>query len=544
VATLYAAHNGSRDDSVSGTWPEVFVVGVTDVVDAVGRGLLRTLVPAPGVTVTDVVIAEPGDRAADLRGDLVVGAGVADGAGAVELIERAAAAGAAGVVLRRTPARARGVRAAAKRTAIALLELDESASLVHAVRVIQGVVDRASAPDTAQADPGGEADLLALADAAAALVDGPVTIEDAQSRVLAYSSRQDVTDTARVSTVLGRRVPAPLVAHMRSRGVFRRLARSDEPFLVPPGPGQEMPRFVVPVRAGAEWLGSIWAVIDRPPPADAVAELRRTASVVALHLLRNRALADLTRRLSAERLRTLLGGGPVDPAAGTWLPAGPWRVVVLGPTGPAAGSGGVEADLDVWESRFRRRGWRQPLLTDVGDVPYALVVARTEPGRPPAAGTWPWLAALAAESDWVVAGVAVDRPAQLVTSAHTAAQLAVLRGGDPGLGSVTTAEDQWAALTVTRAVGAIAAVSVDEVALAGPLAALADHDRRRHTAYLPSLAAWLDHPGEPTAAAKSLAVHVNTLRHRMTRMSEVAPLRLDDPTERLALRLLLAARGF
>ena len=54
---------------------------------------------------------------------------------------------------------------------------------------------------------------------------------------------------------------------------------------------------------------------------------------------------------------------------------------------------------------------------------------------------------------------------------------------------------------------------------------------------------WLDHPGEPTAAAKSLGVHVNTLRHRMVRMSEVAPLRLDDPTERLALRLQLAAVG-
>jgi DNA-binding PucR family transcriptional regulator len=36
-------------------------------------------------------------------------------------------------------------------------------------------------------------------------------------------------------------------------------------------------------------------------------------------------------------------------------------------------------------------------------------------------------------------------------------------------------------------------------------------------------------------------VHVNTLRHRMMRMSEVAPLRLDDPIERLALRIQLAA---
>ena len=37
------------------------MVAVADVVDALGGGLLRTLVPAPGVAVTDVVIAEPGD---------------------------------------------------------------------------------------------------------------------------------------------------------------------------------------------------------------------------------------------------------------------------------------------------------------------------------------------------------------------------------------------------------------------------------------------------------------------------------------------------
>ncbi len=528
------------------------MVAVADVVDALGGGLLRTLVPAPGVSVTDVVIAEPGDGAADLRGDLVIGAGVADATDAVELVERAGLAGAAGVILRRGTARARGVRAAAKRSGVALLELDDSASLVHAVGVIQGIVDRAAAPDSALVDPGGEADLLALADAAAALVDGPVTIEDAQSRVVAYSTRQDVTDTARVSTVLGRRVPAPVIAYMRSQGVFRRLVRSDEPFLVPPGPGLEMPRYVVPVRAGGEWLGSIWAVIDRTPPDDAVAELRRTASVVALHLLRNRALADLTRRLSAERLRTLLGGGPVDPAAAAWLPPGPWRAVALGPTGPVSASVGVDADLDVWESRFRRRGWRQPLLTELGDLPYAVVTTTTEPGRPAAAGTWPWLAALAAEAEesdpsspsgWVAAGVVVGAPVDLAASARSAAQVAGLRQDDPALGPASTAEDRWARLTVDRAVSAITGPGASPAALAGPVTALADHDRRRHTAYLRSLAAWLDHPGEPTAAAKSLGVHVNTLRHRMVRMSEVAPLRLDDPTERLALRLQLAAVG-
>ena len=524
------------------------MVGVPDVVAALGGGVLRTLVAVPGASVTDIVIAEPADHASDLRGDLVVGAAVTDGTAAVGLLERAGAAGAAGVVLRRGPARARGVRAAARRFGVALLELDDSASLVHLIGVVQNILDRAAAPDVAQADVGGDADLLALADAAAALADAPVTIEDAHSRVLAYSTRQDVTDTARVSTVLGRRVPAAVVAYLRSRGVFRRLVRSDQPFLVPPGPALEMPRYVVPVRAGGEWLGAIWAVVDEAPSDDVVTELRRTASVVALHLLRHRALADVTRRLSAERLRALLRDGRVDPAVTTWLPPGPWRVVVLGPTGPAPAASGVEGDLDVWESRFRRAGWRQPLFTDVDDLPYAVVAATAEPGRAPLSGTWPWLVDLVLASDasgertWVAAGVTATVPGDLAASARTAAQVARLRRDDPTLGIAPTAEEHWATLTVADAVAGVADRGPGDP-LAGPVAALAEHDRRRHTAYLVSLAAWLDHPGEPTAAAKSLGLHVNTLRHRMMRMSEVAPLQLDQPTERLALRLQLAARG-
>jgi hypothetical protein len=431
---------------------------------------------------------------------------------------------------------------------VALLELDDSASLVHLVGVVQDILDRSAAPDVAQADPGGEANLLALADAAAALVDAPVTIEDAHSRVLAYSTRHDVADTARVSTVLGRRVPAAVVAYLRSRGVFRRLARSDQPFLVPAGPALERPRYVVPVRAGGEWLGAMWAVVHDAPPDDVIAELRRTAAVVALHLLRNRALADITRRLSAERLRALLRGGPVDPAATTWLPPGPWRVVLLGPTGSATSAGSVEGDLDVWESRFRRAGWRQPLITDVDDLPYAIVAASAEPGRAPLSGTWPWLVDVVLsivdgdERTWVAAGVESRAPAELAASARTAAQVASLRRSDPALGTAPTAEEQWARLTVAYAVDALTARGSRD-ALLGPVAALAEHDHRRHTAYLVSLAAWLDHPGEPTAAARSLGVHVNTLRHRMVRMSEVALLHLHDPTERLALRLQLASRG-
>nr|MBA2695079.1 helix-turn-helix domain-containing protein [Actinomycetota bacterium] len=77
----------------------------------------------------------------------------------------------------------------------------------------------------------------------------------------------------------------------------------------------------------------------------------------------------------------------------------------------------------------------------------------------------------------------------------------------------------------------------------GPLAGLREHDERTGTAYLQTLAAWLDHPGEPGMDARALHVHPNTVRYRMQRMAELVELALADPEVRLALQLQLRALG-
>jgi DNA-binding PucR family transcriptional regulator len=105
-------------------------------------------------------------------------------------------------------------------------------------------------------------------------------------------------------------------------------------------------------------------------------------------------------------------------------------------------------------------------------------------------------------------------------------------------GTTTTVEDAWAAVTNARALGGI---WTEE--LLGPVGTLRDHDEAHHTAYLETVAAWLDHPGDPRAAAARIHVHPNTLRYRMQRLSGVVDLDLHDPETRLALRLQLRALG-
>lgn len=536
------------------------VITVTDLVESLGPGLLRTVVAARDAEVHDVALAEPGD-AAGQPGELVLGVGVADRAGALALLERAAEAAAAGVVLKDPVASdPRVVRAARRTTGPALIELRPHTSWAHVIWLLRGVIDRASAPDTSHlGTPGPHSDLFALADAAAEIIDAPVTVEDAQSRVLAYSARQDTTDPARVSTIVGRRVPADALTHFRAGGVFRRLARSSDPVWTPAGPDGTLPRLIVPVRAGGEWLGSIWVVVSGSVAPERIQRLSGVASVVALHLLRLRAEAGIARRVSAGQLRTALreGSAPFPgPGQAPGLPSGPWRVVAFGAPG---GTDDVRSQLDLWESVARRFGWHQPLLADLDGRLFGLVTEGPRGRARPSAGTS--AGAEAGTLDWLryvltevrshdpglfaVAGCPAHSVDQLPRSLAEAVELHRLVGtGRLPLGrrepGTVLLEDAWDAVVVERARDA---VGIDTGLLGGPLGVLRVHDADHGTPYLATLAAWLDHFGDPRSAAQALRIHPNTLRYRLRKLDEAAPVDLASPRVRLALRLQLAALG-
>ncbi|WP_404389003.1 PucR family transcriptional regulator [Humibacillus xanthopallidus] len=514
---------------------------INQLVGALGGGLLTVVVDAGPATVDDVTLAEPGSGVYGQSGDLLLGVGVDRPAEAAALLEGAAAVGSRAVVLRRVAARNPQVRAAASRFGVGLVELADHASWAHVVWLLRGVLDRAASGPSLRAEGPVLDELFALADACAALVGAPITIEDTQSRVLAYSSTQDVADPARVSTIVGRRVPDEVIALLRGRGVFRRLARSDQPFFVAAGRGLRA-RLVVPVRAGNEWLGSIWAVVDEEPADDVLRSLSQTGSVVALHLLRLRSQADLARRVMSDRLRAVLSGDVVE--AEGWLPPPPWRVVVLAGAHDGLGShepADPERELDVWESAARRRSWRQPLLSIFDGVGLTLVRDVPGDGSP---GTLEWLLAVVEEvaattpTATASAGGSVSRPTELDRSRREATEVQRLRDAGRITGTATTVEDAWAAVTNARALGGI---WTEE--LLGPVSALRAHDEAHQTAYLETVAAWLDHPGDPREAARRLHVHPNTLRYRMTRLSDVVDLDLHDSETRLALRLQLRALG-
>ncbi|PRW63218.1 PucR family transcriptional regulator [Actinopolyspora mortivallis] len=519
------------------------MVDVQALVERVGPTLLRPVTsPQVRCDVADVVIAEPDDPRGVATGDVVLGVGITTERQAVELTEACGGHGAAAVLIKPPLCTADAVCRAAEHHGVGLVEVRGGTAWAQLVWLLRAALAGNEVPDSASEPPrlgsSGAGDLFRLADAVAEMVDAPVTIEDAHSRVLAYSARQDLADPARISTIMGRGQPEDVLAKFRARGTFRQLTKGGSAIYVPEQPDGTLPRLVVPIRMGGELLGSMWAVVTGEVSEQRASAFADTAALVALQLLRHRMLTDSERRRSARLVRLLLDGAEGWRSAANELGvrAEPHRVVAID---VRAGDGMDEGHrLAVWEWITRGVGHR-PLVAESGGVLYAVVPDRTGPGG------WPALReALLAHIHELVPES--SRPLVAAGTAVAVAELPTSRGGaDEVLGllraglvdrEVAVYEDLWHPLVLTRMAGASADAGIGEL---GPLGVLREHDRNHGTEYLNTLYSWLRRPGDPRTASRELRVHPNTFRYRMKRLNELVEVDLDDPEVRAALLVQL-----
>ncbi len=510
----------------------ISVITAEGIASMLAPNILTTVHVGAARPVAGLDLAEPGVAETMGPGDLVVVVGARDLEDVRELVADAAAS--AGLVLRKALAEEPGLVELCRQYDVTLLALADDATLSATIALLHDLIDQAtrnSANDSASGSV--YSDLFAMADTLSVLLGAPVTVEDPRSRVLAYSTGQQGVDDARTSTIVGRQVPQAVRDHFRSLGVFRRLAASDEAFYVPSGEAGVKPRLVVPVRAGGEWLGSVWAVVEDEPSPELLVNARASADVLAVHLLRLRALGDLDRQLQRERLRALLEGKTSGRPNG--LGDGPWRAVVL--RGPRADLEPEERAV-VWTAMAQRRGWRRPMLTELSGLVCAVVTTGVQPG------SWSWLQSLVESEQDLDLGLTAGRAvAELSDVAESAAQARQLYELVPATGApaVRTIDVDWAPVVLARAMQGIGST-----ALVSPVVELAASDRERGGDMVATLCAVIDHWGEPRRSARALGVHPNTIRNRMARLGEQLTTDLEDPAKRLALRLeayYLTGRG-
>lgn len=145
----------------------------------------------------------------------------------------------------------------------------------------------------------------------AALVGGAITIEDPQSRVLAYSRMDHEPDPMRRLTILGQEVPRWRVDELRESGFFQALWNTDGVVRLP-ADDRYAERLAVAVRHGSEILGSLWAAADgRPLAEDAAAALHTAARAAVPHLAHHQTWGRAAARARESAVHALLdGSGP------------------------------------------------------------------------------------------------------------------------------------------------------------------------------------------------------------------------------------------
>jgi hypothetical protein len=502
-----------------------------------------------------VVIYDPLDRPVLPRHALVLGVGVDAPEEIAALLRSLGRDHAAALVLRSPVPLSSEVRAAADDSGVAVLGLSRGAPWGHLGEMLRSLLAEGDVGEVEPESLGGlpSGDLFAVANAIASLLDAPITIEDRSSRVLAFSGRQDEADASRVETILGRQVPERISRMLRERGVFRDLLRSDLPVVIEPLPdgdgGYTLPRVAIGVRAGDEVLGSIWAAVSGRLSAERNEALRESAKLVALHLLRVRAGADVRRRVRADLVSSALQGGVGAGEALERLGLSGRPLLVLG---LALDERAARTDSDsaaVAHDRERLSDAFALHLSAIQPRSAAAAIGEVTYGLLPVAGTMKEVETHAARTlqDFLdrigdrlpsiaaVGTVALDLSGVAHSRSCVDRVLRVLRDGrvDRRVGRL----DELQGEALLMELRDLTAARGDRPT--GPLARLIEYDRRRGSNLVSTLRAWLDTFGDVIGAADALFVHQNTFRYRLRRVAEVGDIDLGDPDQRFAAMLQL-----
>lgn len=401
--------------------------------------------------------------------------------------------------------------------------------------------------DRADAAEDSGTDLFGLAQSLADRIHGMVSIENAESHVLAYSASNDEADELRRLSILGRAGPPEYLEWIGQWGIFDALRAGDGVVRVAERPELGLrPRLAVGIhqppadaRRPPAFVGTIWVQQGAQPLADDAEEMLRGAGVLAARIM-----ARLAARPSAHvrRVQQLLG--LIDPeitvAADVAAVA---RDLGIATDGVAALVGWDVADsgprharvadvMALSASAFRR----DAQVASRGSRVYVLL-PQTH-GRPIKSWVRGTIGAMRTELGVQLRAAIAAPIAGLIGVAAARAEVdRVLDSAERhpiSIGQVTSLAE------------ARTTVLLDEiVTLIGRDERLTDPRiielHARDPVLAETLRVYLDSFGDIAAAAQALRVHPNTVRYRVRRIEKLLTTSLADPEVRLLFSLGLRA---
>jgi DNA-binding PucR family transcriptional regulator len=422
----------------------------------------------------------------------------------------------------------------------AVVAVEPRARWERVYQLVNHVLEHHADPADAVDESG--TDLFGLAQSLADRIHGMVSIEDAQSHVLAYSASNDEADELRRLSILGRAGPPEHLKWIGQWGIFDALRAGEQVVRVAERPELELrPRLAIGIHqpaAGARrppvFAGTIWVQQGAQPLAEDAEEILQGAAVLAARIMSRLAARPSTH---ARRVQQLLGLADPDAAAA------PVDVSVI------ARDLGLAADANAALIGFDTAA-RHARLSDV----LALSASAFRRDAQVASNgsriyvLLPQTAAGRSVTSWVRGTIGALRTELGV---QLRAAIAAPVAGLAGVAAARTEVDRVLDSAerhpisigqVTSLAEARTTVLLDEiVTLVGTDARLVDPRLRDLRAQDPvlveTLAAYLDGFGDISAAAQTLQVHPNTVRYRVRRIEKLLSTSLADPDVRLLFSL-------
>jgi hypothetical protein len=496
--------------------------------------------PQPDALIASVEIREPHREGGIAAGSLVLAVGViATGGAGRAVLDLAERSGAAGVVFAGDDAGALDPSDLDGELAVFVLAPEAEWGHVYTVARTLAVSDSAGDLATPYQD------LFAAANAIAAAVGGPVTIEDTTGRVLAFSSPQENVDARRLATILGRATSEEHRREMSVAGTYARIAASEDAVLLPADRDRDLhARLVLALKAGDAALGFIWVIESGGPfAADAAEQLKRFGPVISLHLLQVISVgkADRTRRRNLIS-SALEGAWSIEHSREFRLRAGERLVVAC--IEPRVGSNDIDAgylsERACQLAEFHISAYRTRALITRRERALFCVYPASEERSPNDDSALVAQLVTSLETSLKVpfeAGVSRPVSPHHLPRARAEAELAVrasqLLSMPPGPVHIDQLGDLGMLVAIHES------ITLREVAEGGTLARVEAHDISHGTDYARTLRAYLRENGNVPATALALRLHANTLRYRLQRLTTLFSVDLDDPRVRLALAVQL-----
>lgn len=391
--------------------------------------------------------------------------------------------------------------------------------------------------------PDSGTDLFGLATSIADRTHGMVSIEDAQSHVLAYSASNDEADELRRLSILGRAGPSEHLAWIAQWGIFDALRAKPEVVRVAERPELGLrPRLAIGIfqptpdeRRAPAFAGTIWVQQGSRGLAEDADDVLRGAAVLAGRIMARLAATPSTHAVRVQELLGLRDGDDpvdVDLISRELGIVADGRAALIGFDGSSAASRLADV-MSLSASAFRHDA-------QVASIRSRVYVLFPSTGKPATVTSWirGTVAALRTELGLELHAVIAAPVAGLADAAAARAEVdRVLDSAErhPGaIGQVTSLAEARTTVLLDEITTAIAA---DERLIDPRVRTL----RADEPVLAETLRAYLDSFGDVATAAGWLHVHPNTVRYRVRRIEALLATTLTDPDVRLLLSLSLRA---